>query len=56
VDNTLHAATADLTSIATHPEILADYLVRATVRALAGESPPRRPSGTRAELIRRGTT
>jgi DNA-binding LacI/PurR family transcriptional regulator len=56
VDDTPYAAMANLTTIATHTEVLGDYLVRATVRALAGQSAPRRPNGTRAELIRRGTT
>ncbi len=56
VDNTPYSAVAGLTTIATHTEVLADYLVRATVRALAGHSAPRRPNGTRAELIRRVTT
>lgn len=56
VDDTPHASMADLSTVATHPEVLATYLVRATVRALADQSAPRGPDGTRAKLIRRGTT
>ena len=55
-DNTPYAEMANLTTIAAHPEVLAQYLVRATVRALAGQSAPRRADSARAELIRRTTT
>ena len=56
VDNTLYAQLANLSSVAPHPEILAKYLVRETVRALAGKPAQRRPTTPRAELIRRGST
>lgn len=55
VDNAPHAPLANLTTIDTHNELRTQYLVQATVRALAGEPPPKRPDPARAELIRRET-
>lgn len=56
VDNTQYAALADLTTVASYPELMARYLVQATMCTLQGKKPPRRPSSTTAELIRRGST